>query len=65
MHLIAELVEEDPRKAWICQRVVQLATFMVDKNTEEARRDLKELIVVASSMAGPAKQNPTPDDYPL
>ncbi len=65
VHLIAELVEEDPRKAWMCQRIVQLATYLVDKGTEESRRDLKEMIVVASSMSVRPKQNPTPHDYPL
>ncbi len=63
--LIAELVQGDPRKAWCCNRILQIAAFYVDKNTEAARRDLAEMVMLATTIEVRSAQHPTPEDYPL
>ena len=62
--LLEELIDSDPRRAYMLTRISQLVFQLVDKRTQTGRQAILELITDATKNHSRKDPYATPRDYP-
>ena len=64
LRLLENVIDSDPRRAYMLTRISQLVFQLVDKRTQTGRQTVLELITEATTGSSAKSLYTTPEDYP-